>query len=167
MDYDALLEEEAAASVARPASIPDIAEVAEGIRMNFARLLVAGGWAEAWGVEFEHLFGSTPLATSKEAIASFPRHKFDELAEKQKDGQCLVCLDAWKNEADKEILELPCRHFFHSDCILMWLEKANSCPACRHRLPTDNENFNEYQRQLERREARQRDVEELHDSMFS
>ncbi|CAJ0564717.1 unnamed protein product, partial [Mesorhabditis spiculigera] len=79
---------------------------------------------------------STP---SDEAITSFLRHKFDELVEKQKDGQCLVCLDACRNEADKEILKLPCRHFCHSDCILMWLKKANSCPACRHRLPTDAE----------------------------
>ena len=49
---------------------------------------------------------------------------------------CQVCFEQFKDE-DK-FYKLPCKHLFHVDCILPWLEKHNTCPSCRHELPTDN-----------------------------
>lgn len=43
---------------------------------------------------------------------------------------CSICIDCLNK--DEEIIELPCKHIFHSNCILEWLEKYNyHCPICR------------------------------------
>ncbi|KAK6802968.1 hypothetical protein RDI58_000752 [Solanum bulbocastanum] len=35
---------------------------------------------------------------------------------------------------DTEASQLPCKHFFHNDCIVPWLNQSNTCPLCRHKL---------------------------------
>lgn len=46
---------------------------------------------------------------------------------------CTVCHDDF--QAEGTVLELPCHHCFHEDCILPWLKEHNTCPVCRHKLP--------------------------------
>ncbi|CAI9785130.1 unnamed protein product [Fraxinus pennsylvanica] len=44
--------------------------------------------------------------------------------------ECCVCL--CKFQADEEVCELSCKHFFHRDSLEKWLDKQHSnCPLCR------------------------------------
>ena len=42
---------------------------------------------------------------------------------------CPICLNNLKNN-----VTLPCGHSYHSECILNWIEKNNTCPICRIKL---------------------------------
>ncbi|XP_013592276.1 PREDICTED: E3 ubiquitin-protein ligase RING1-like isoform X2 [Brassica oleracea var. oleracea] len=50
--------------------------------------------------------------------------------------QCSVCLDDF--EVGAEAKQMPCKHNFHADCLLPWLELHSSCPVCRYQLPADD-----------------------------
>ncbi|GMI87744.1 hypothetical protein like AT1G24580 [Hibiscus trionum] len=43
---------------------------------------------------------------------------------------CCVCLNGF--EADEEVSELSCTHFFHKGCLQKWFgNKHTTCPVCR------------------------------------
>ncbi|KAK9027734.1 hypothetical protein V6N11_067557 [Hibiscus sabdariffa] len=45
-------------------------------------------------------------------------------------GGCCVCLCGF--EADEEVSELSCKHFFHKGCLDKWFNnKHSTCPLCR------------------------------------
>ncbi|KAG1338864.1 E3 ubiquitin-protein ligase SIRP1 [Cocos nucifera] len=73
-------------------------------------------------------YGTPPA--QKEAIDAMPTVKIEEGAM-----SCCVCLEDFG--VGEEAREMPCKHKFHSGCILAWLELHSSCPVCRFRMPAD------------------------------
>ncbi|KAF7995390.1 hypothetical protein HCN44_006497 [Aphidius gifuensis] len=103
----------------------------------------------------------TPPPASKTAIDNLKEIKITE-NETSKD--CPVCLKKFK--VDDIAKCLPCKHTFHDSCILAWLDKTNSCPLCRYELQTDDENYELYKKEKKRAIEREKDIENLHNSMF-
>ncbi|MCL7028598.1 hypothetical protein MKW94_026750, partial [Papaver nudicaule] len=71
-------------------------------------------------------YGTPP--TQKDAIEAMPNVTVTENL------QCSVCLDDF--EIGLEAKQMPCKHKFHSECILPWLELHSSCPVCRYQMPS-------------------------------
>lgn len=42
---------------------------------------------------------------------------------------CVICSEAL--QANRENVETPCKHHFHTDCIHTWLQNNTTCPVCR------------------------------------
>ena len=49
--------------------------------------------------------------------------------EVDKSSTCSICLEEFNSE--KEIAFLDCKHIYHMECIIEWINKEPSCPLCR------------------------------------
>ncbi|CAA7059905.1 unnamed protein product [Microthlaspi erraticum] len=78
-----------------------------------------------------------PPPASPTLISSMPKIKI-----RQKhlglDPYCPVCQDRF--EIGSVASKMPCKHIYHSECIVPWLVQHNSCPVCRKELPQDRNN---------------------------
>ncbi|KAG8388488.1 hypothetical protein BUALT_Bualt02G0130900 [Buddleja alternifolia] len=82
-------------------------------------------------------YGTPPA--SKTAVEGMPDIKITDDMLASDSSQCAVCKDSFElNEVAKQ---MPCKHIYHKDCILPWLELHNSCPVCRYELPTDDPDY--------------------------
>jgi len=81
-----------------------------------------------------------PPPASKSFVEGLPKLSID--IEMQKNAiRCPVCLMDY--DLEEEVLQLPCKHVYHSPCITTWLKQANTCCVCRHELPKDEEETTE------------------------
>nr|GME08987.1 probable E3 ubiquitin-protein ligase RHC1A [Ipomoea batatas] len=69
---------------------------------------------------------------SSSAIEALPKVKISPEHIMACNSNCPVCKDEF--EVGEEVMELPCRHFYHSDCILPWLQTNITCPVCRYEV---------------------------------
>ncbi|KAI1901523.1 hypothetical protein AGOR_G00035300 [Albula goreensis] len=72
-----------------------------------------------------------PPPAEKEKISSLPTVI---VSQEQADSnmECPVCKEDYS--VGEPVRQLPCNHFFHSDCIVPWLEMHDTCPVCRKSL---------------------------------
>ncbi|KAF5734103.1 hypothetical protein HS088_TW16G00545 [Tripterygium wilfordii] len=96
-------------------------------------------------VEYDMLFGqfaeneSAPLGrppASKYVVENLPEVVVNAEDVENNNALCAVCKD--EINVGKKAKQLPCEHKYHGDCILPWLGIRNTCPVCRHELPTDD-----------------------------
>ncbi|KAG2674604.1 hypothetical protein I3760_13G144300 [Carya illinoinensis] len=74
-----------------------------------------------------------PPPAPRSSIDAMPTIKITQ-AHMHTDSHCPVCQDRF--DLGSEAREMPCKHFYHSDCIVPWLVQHNSCPVCRLEIPT-------------------------------
>ncbi|WJX15357.1 RING-type E3 ubiquitin transferase [Trifolium repens] len=82
-------------------------------------------------------YGTPPA--SKNAVKNLPTVTVDDELLNSELNQCAVCQDEF--EKGSQVRQMPCKHVYHDDCLLPWLELHNSCPVCRYELPTDDADY--------------------------
>ncbi|KAF7099127.1 hypothetical protein CFC21_100808 [Triticum aestivum] len=78
----------------------------------------------------------TPPA-KKDAVEALPTVEVVGGCNEEDAASCAVCLEDYAS--GERARELPCRHRFHSQCIVPWLDMHSSCPVCRFQLPADDD----------------------------
>jgi hypothetical protein len=71
------------------------------------------------------------LPASLAVVESLPEAT---LSEEETACGCSVCKDDFTS--GQRVDRLPCKHYFHGDCIRSWLAIRSTCPVCRYQLLT-------------------------------
>uniref|UniRef100_A0A1J3J8S8 RING-type E3 ubiquitin transferase n=1 Tax=Noccaea caerulescens TaxID=107243 RepID=A0A1J3J8S8_NOCCA len=90
--------------------------------------------------------GSPPA--SKSAVDRLPVVKITSEELSKGNMVCAICKD--EIVAEERIKTLPCRHYYHGECIVPWLGMRNTCPVCRYELPTDDVDYERFRRSQRR-----------------
>ena len=83
---------------------------------------------------------TAPGPAAEQAIKSLPtRTVTDDMMGSDGKAECSICMDSV--EVGGTVTELPCKHWFHGDCVIAWLQEHDTCPHCRKPItkPEDQE----------------------------
>ncbi|XP_020586247.1 E3 ubiquitin ligase BIG BROTHER-related-like [Phalaenopsis equestris] len=74
--------------------------------------------------------GTKSRGLSDELISFLPfsTYRTGLFQKRENHQECLICSMAYKNR-DK-LINLPCQHQYHKDCITKWLKIKKACPVC-------------------------------------
>ncbi|KAF7715548.1 Zinc finger RING-type domain-containing protein [Penicillium ucsense] len=81
--------------------------------------------------------GNGPPPAPESIINSLPKKKVTpEMVGTDGKADCSICMESV--ELNTEVTVLPCDHWFHFDCIKLWLSQHNTCPHCRRSIGSPN-----------------------------
>ncbi|KAK2728264.1 RING finger domain-containing protein [Colletotrichum kahawae] len=81
---------------------------------------------------------AAPPAT-EDALSKLERKKVDEkMLGPEGKAECTICIDDFSLGDDATVL--PCKHWFHDQCVVMWLKEHNTCPICRTPIEESSNN---------------------------
>ncbi|OCK84299.1 hypothetical protein K432DRAFT_389635 [Lepidopterella palustris CBS 459.81] len=89
--------------------------------------------------------GNAPGPATPDAIKALPKIKVTlEMLGSDNRAECSICMD--EVNIGEEVTELPCHHWFHEQCVGMWLGEHDTCPHCRkgimdHKKQNDSNNL--------------------------
>lgn len=76
---------------------------------------------------------------SEEALNRLERKTVDKgMLSTDEKTECAICIDDMQ-EGQKAVF-LPCKHWFHEECVVLWLKEHNTCPVCRTPIEKSNSN---------------------------
>lgn len=80
-------------------------------------------------VDSQFVLGPKKGRMNKQQILKFPTVKYETGEGNTQQTCCPICIEEY--EAGEDLLQLPCRHNFHTECIIPWLERHSVCPMCK------------------------------------
>ncbi|KAF2848725.1 hypothetical protein T440DRAFT_400737, partial [Plenodomus tracheiphilus IPT5] len=73
---------------------------------------------------------NAPGPAAQSDIEALPRKKVTEdMLGPEHTAECSICMD--DVSVGEEVTELPCKHWFHHQCVAAWLVEHDTCPHCR------------------------------------
>nr|POE94715.1 putative ring finger protein p32a8.03c [Quercus suber] len=78
----------------------------------------------------QHTAGNAPGPATEDAIKALPTKQIskEDLDDNGK-ADCSICMD--EVQLGDTVTVLPCKHWFHFDCVKAWLGEHDTCPHCR------------------------------------
>lgn len=79
---------------------------------------------------------AAPPATD-DAIGRLEKKQVDDkMLGAEGKAECTICMDDLTK--GEEVTVLPCSHWFHGECVTLWLKQHNTCPICRAAIEQRN-----------------------------
>lgn len=79
---------------------------------------------------------NAPGPASEAAIQALPKKQVDqEMLGSDGKAECSICMD--NVTIGDEVTVLPCKHWFHGECVTSWLKEHDTCPHCRQGISKD------------------------------